>query len=714
MRSLLAVAVSVVLCSCSSFTDKDLWNLPPDLTGEMPTVYRKGKLRVEIQRPASDLRLTGWESSIEVEGGASLFGGVKFLDLMFVLDTSRSLRRTDPEDFRSRGAASLVESLPAWSDIHIGVVGFDQEAELVLPLTADRAAAVEAFRGLDQSGQTDLAAGIRTALKELDRGARPDSSRVIMLFTDGKSSAKKARRAMEEARGRGVAIHTLLLGSSEKGTVILRGIAAGTGGSFVGVTDPAMLPEAFMNLRTTGVEGVTLRVSGSPSIPTRLIGGTFSGLVPLRPGENRIVATATSLDGDSLQDEVTVTLTGDVAVSIDSPVDGAVVTHRDTEIVVEGEVDPFVGLPSWVHADSARLGTRSVALTVEDSPPVLATVADGRWRGTVHLRQGDNRIAVVATTLDGRTAGGSVSVTVRSKGCAELKVSALREGRPTLSISDREVEIVFDASNSMWARMEGRPKINVAKDSLTEALDALPQDLGLALRVYGHRHPRELRNCTDTELLVPFGAENREPVREAIASFRPRGQSPLAYSLGQVAEDFGDLHGERAVVLVTDGIESCGGDPERAARALGDRGIPVHVIGFGLGNDVDEDLSSLKAIASASGGRFLTATSGQELRDALAVTVGTAFQVLSGDVAVAEGALGAEETIRLPEGRYRVRLDSAPPHEVLVDLVGEETVALVLEREGGTVSDSVTRGPAEYSYCRVAPSAPVAGKTGPN
>jgi uncharacterized protein YegL len=230
-------------------------------------VAPKGELKVEIRKPAPDLRLTNWETSIEVEGGASVFGGVRFLDLILVLDTSKSLRRNDPRDYRTLGAGGLVENLPAKSDVQIGVVDFDSNGELALPLTADRAAVIESLHKLDQSGRTNIAAGIRLALEELNRNARPDSSRVILLFTDGLSNAKKAREAMDEAQQRGVAIHTLLLGSSKKGTAILRELAEGTGASFVRVTDPAKLPEAFLNLRTTGVDSVSLRVNDSPPHP---------------------------------------------------------------------------------------------------------------------------------------------------------------------------------------------------------------------------------------------------------------------------------------------------------------------------------------------------------------------------------------------------------------------------------------------------------------
>jgi Mg-chelatase subunit ChlD len=679
------------------------------LAATAPVAFAQmGNLKVAIQKPASGLQLQSWETSIEVVGGASIFGGVKHLDLFLVLDSSKSLRRSDPKDYRAAGAIGLVRNLSAKSDIQIGVVEFDRNAELVAPLTGNRAAVIAALGSLDRNGTTDLAEGIETALAGFEQGTRPDSSRVMLLFTDGKSNAKRALRAMEEARRRGVAIHTLLLGSDKKGAEILREIAEGSGGSFLRVTDPAKLPEAFLSLRTTGIGSVALRVNGSSPIPTELTGGTFSARVPLQVGENEIVASATSLDGRTREDSVTVIVSGPLTISIDTPVDGTLYVDRESETAVEGAVTTLGNSSPEILTRNLDRGVRSVVLTVNDSPPFATTLTDGRFRGRVLLGDGENRIVATATSSDGRTAQDEVLVSVRTPGCAELQVEATRAGEPALSISDRAVEIVFDASNSMWGQIDGRAKISIAKEILQDALEWLPGDLSLALRVYGHQHGRELRNCRDSELLVPPGLGNRERIREAIAAFRPRGQTPLGYSLEQISADLGNFAGERAVVLVTDGIESCGGNPAAAAGTLRQAsGAPVHVIGFGLGSAGDEDLAGLRAIAEASNGKFLTAGSAEELRDALSVTVGTSYRVSREGVAIADGTLGANDRILLPAGEYVVELDSKPPHAVPVTLTSEERLTLELARDGDAVSHSRRSGSVDYRACEDAP-----GRTG--
>ena len=552
-------------------------------------------LQIEIQSPTPDFVASSGEKLIEVEGVASTIGGVKYLDMMFVMDTSTSLRSTDPKDFRSAGAIGLVENLSPRSDIKIGVVSFDSRGELVQPMTSDRRLVVQALRDMPRSGSTNLAAGIVTALKELRAHGRPNSSRVIMLFTDGQSNRRQAHAAAVKSHGQGATIQTLLLGSNKTGTEILDEISWATGGSLVRVSDPSKLPQAFLDLRTTGVDTVTLSVNGSAPVPAKLAGGTFMGRLPLETGENRIVALATSIDG--------------------------------------------------------------------------------------------------------RTEESAITVTMRDASCAALEVAAVKSGREVVSLEDKSVEIVVDASRSMWGRMHGEPKMVVAKDILQDVSYWFPEDLDLALRAYGSTSPSESADCGDSRLLVPFSEHNREPIRAAIASLRPLGQTPIAYALNQAGRDFGSRNDDRAVVLVTDGIESCGGDPVQAARELRDQGIIVHVIGFGLGSVADEDTASLQSIAYASGGHYVTAGSADELKAALVQTVATAYSVYKGSTQVASGSLGSDKPLYLPEGKYRVELHSSPPQSMAVSLAPRDSVTLTLEKAGGSVSHYERRDQIAYRSC---------------
>jgi Mg-chelatase subunit ChlD len=317
----------------------------------------------------------------------------------------------------------------------------------------------------------------------------------------------------------------------------------------------------------------------------------------------------------------------------------------------------------------------------------------------VPLKVGENRIVAFATSLDGLTQESAVTVTVRDASCAVLEVAAVKEGRRVISLNDRAVEIVVDASRSMWGRMGGEPKMSVAKDILQDVSYWFPEDLDLALRAYGSTSPSDNNDCADSTLLVPFGDENREPIRAAIAGLRPLGQTPIAFALNQATRDFGTLDSDRAVVLVTDGLESCGGDPVQAARELREQGITVHLIGFGLGNAADEDTASLQAVANASGGRYVTASSAEALKEALAQTVATSFSVFKGSTEVASGSLASEEPLLLPEGDYRVELHSSPPQQMPISLAPRDQLTLTLEKRGGVVSHSEHRGRLAHTSC---------------
>jgi len=678
------------------------WTLALALVGCVaPVRAEPSELQVEIQNIPADLLLTNEETSIDVEGRASIFGGMKFLDLFLILDASNSLYRTDPKDYRKQAAIALVRALPSRSDIRIGIVAVDSDAWLVSPLTADRDSITEDLATIGRGGGTNLHDGIRLALDGFDQGARPEAARISLLFTDGKSDRLEALAAAEQARDRGMIIHSLLLLDRNKSENLLRTIATTTRGTFVYVEKPEDLAQAFRELRTTGVDHVKLSVNGSAPIDTAFIAGTFSGRVPLTPGKNVITATATDLDGDRASHQTDVMVTGPLRVAIARPIDGKVFTLRETDTAVEINASVFGNPTSSLMESFPTLGIDRVMLSISGQAPVPTEFSNGRFVGRVPLTQQRNRILATATSFDGRQAQAFVDVSVRPPGCGELRVSAVRDGRPAISISDRGLEIIFDASGSMWGKIGNRTKIAVAKETVQEAMTGFPGDFHVALRVYGHQYPREEHNCEDSELLIPLGIGNSDEIRRAIQGFQPRGQTPLGYSVEQVPDDFGDFEGGRSVVLITDGIESCDGNALAAAEAIQEPGRhrPVHVIGFGFEPGQMEALDGLRAIADRTGGRFIQAGDGGELRRALAATAGTPFSVWRGSQFVGRGALGGDEVLELPAGEYTLRLESDPPQIFPFHLGIEEALGLTLVREGNDVFTRDHRQPAPYNFC---------------
>ena len=264
----------------------------------------------------------------------------------------------------------------------------------------------------------------------------------------------------------------------------------------------------------------------------------------------------------------------------------------------------------------------------------------------------------------------------------------------------QNVSLTFN--NVEVGRMQARAVLEIAKRTLDALTYRLPDDLDLALRAYGNSSASESNNCADSTLLVPFRDGNRAFIRQAIASLRPTGQTPIAYALNQAARDFEGLLNEKTIILVSDGIESCGGNPVQAASSLKEQGIVVHLIGFGLGSAADEDTASLRAVANASGGRYVTASNAAELEAALAETVATSFSVFSGDTEVAGGSLGSAGVMLLPEGEYRVRLNSSPPVETVVQLAPRDQLTLTMDKDGDVISPIEQRGRLPHTSCAAA------------
>lgn len=157
--------------------------------------------------------------------------------------------------------------------------------------------------------------------------------------------------------------------------------------------------------------------------------------------------------------------------------------------------------------------------------------------------------------------------------------------------SQKKTRILFvlDASGSMWARMETNNRINVAKNLLGKMVDSLEQFpfVEVGLRVYGHTSPKAARNCKDTRLEVPFGKRNAGTIKKKLSTITPKGTTLIAYSLTRAAYDFPSQRGWRnVVILITDGLEECDGDPCAVSEALQKQGVILRpfVIGVG-GND---------------------------------------------------------------------------------------------------------------------------------
>ncbi|MRT91443.1 VWA domain-containing protein [Ancylomarina sp. 16SWW S1-10-2] len=147
---------------------------------------------------------------------------------------------------------------------------------------------------------------------------------------------------------------------------------------------------------------------------------------------------------------------------------------------------------------------------------------------------------------------------------------------------------IFDASQSMNGKWENSIKMNIARDFLIEMIDSLEfeSNVEMALRVYGHQSSFPPQDCEDTKLEVPFSEDNAGEIRQTLRYLKARGTTPIAYALSQAATDFPKSKEEtrNLVILITDGVEACDGDPCAVSDELQKNGIILQpfIIGIGL------------------------------------------------------------------------------------------------------------------------------------
>ena len=120
------------------------------------------------------------------------------------------------------------------------------------------------------------------------------------------------------------------------------------------------------------------------------------------------------------------------------------------------------------------------------------------------------------------------------------------------------------ASGSMWGQIDGRAKLEIAREALGTVLTGLPENTEIGLMAYGHRTKGD---CGDIELIVPPASGTGPAIIDAANAMKFLGKTPLSDAVRMAAGDLRSTEEKATVILITDGIETCDADP----CALGDR-----------------------------------------------------------------------------------------------------------------------------------------------
>jgi von Willebrand factor type A domain len=316
------------------------------------------------------------------------------------------------------------------------------------------------------------------------------------------------------------------------------------------------------------------------------------------------------------------------------------------------------------------LGVSSASALGRDPPAELDLLQD--WSrvngGHYAYSTGDGEMEVAfdrAATMLRRPAEYSLRVSASYKeapGPGRLLVVSKTAGAgasksPTASGA---VELILDASGSMLKHLEGKRRIEMARDVMSQAVNEyIAPGTPLALRVFGDQEP----NACRTDLEVPLAPLDPAALSKTLAGIEAKNlaKTPIADSLALIETDLANAKGRKVVVLVTDGEETCDGDPAAVIQALQEKGfdISLNIVGFEIDDVALEQ--EFEHWAGLGGGRYFSATDQAGLSEGIAAALRVPFTVydMSGEV-VASGLVDGEP-VALDPAFYRVVVSGSTP-----------------------------------------------------
>ena len=188
---------------------------------------------------------------------------------------------------------------------------------------------------------------------------------------------------------------------------------------------------------------------------------------------------------------------------------------------------------------------------------------------------------------------------------------------PSVAMAEGKSIIVLDGSGSMWGQIDGRAKLEIAREALGQVLSGLPADTEIGLMAYGHRTKGD---CNDIELIVPPAKGTAQAITDAANAMKFLGKTPLTEAVRQAAADLRSTEEKATVILITDGIETCNADPCALGTELEQSGVDftAHVVGFGL---TEEEGKAVACLAENTGGKYIQAADASSLVEALQTAV---------------------------------------------------------------------------------------------
>lgn len=296
----------------------------------------------------------------------------------------------------------------------------------------------------------------------------------------------------------------------------------------------------------------------------------------------------------------------------------------------------FTVLYIALQVSQASLFLPAVAQPCVNCPPPLPEANNNRAGNNSGL-QGKTQNTSLQTGTESTSLQVGTENTVLQTGTESALLQGGAQGNLLKAAVDKQtgpsnILFLIDASQSMKEKLgPDDQKMDEAKRTLQQILSRIPNDVNIGLRVFGHSFSNDpYTDCQQSALLVPLGTHNRGAIMRRLPDLKPYGLTPLTYGLMQASRDLEQVQGTKTIILLSDGAETCGGDPCAYIRLLQARGIKtkVDIVGLGLRRDRSAK-DQLNCIAASSGGKYYDANTAAELVDSVTKSV---KQAISGKV----------------------------------------------------------------------------------
>lgn len=172
------------------------------------------------------------------------------------------------------------------------------------------------------------------------------------------------------------------------------------------------------------------------------------------------------------------------------------------------------------------------------------------------------------------------------------------------------ISVLIDASGSMKAYVGGEQMMASAKDAVKRFGAGLPEDTIVSLRVYGHEGTGSSADkgmsCASNELIYSPDVYEESSFNAALTQFEAAGWTPLAAAIkagGGDLQEKASAKTQNMIFVVSDGVETCDGNPVEEAKKLAasDLNVEVNVLGFNVDS---EGQKQLKNVAEEGNGKY--------------------------------------------------------------------------------------------------------------